>query len=81
MHGHDPRNYLKDVVSRRPTQLKQPHRRAAPTTGNPQPDQHGTYPTKSSLKGRYNEYQQKFDLPAGYAGREPRFSQEQKRQP
>ena len=36
------------------------------------------YPTKNSLKGWYNEYQQKLDLPAGYAGREPKFSQEQK---
>jgi hypothetical protein len=30
------------------------------------------------LKGWYNEYQQKLDLPAGYAGRRPKFSQEQK---
>ena len=36
------------------------------------------YPTKNSLKGWYNEYQQKLDLPAGYAGRRPKFSQEQK---
>ena len=36
------------------------------------------YPTKNSLKGWCNEYQQKFDLPAGYAGRKPKFSQEQK---
>lgn len=36
------------------------------------------YPTKNSLKVWYNEYQQKLDLPAGYAGREPKFSQEQK---
>jgi transposase-like protein len=28
------------------------------------------YPTKNSLKGWYNEYQRKLDLPAGYAGRE-----------
>ena len=33
------------------------------------------YPTKSSLKGWYNEYQRKLDLPMGYAGREPKFSQ------
>ncbi|SDZ70678.1 hypothetical protein SAMN05518854_11522 [Variovorax sp. YR266] len=32
------------------------------------------YPTKNSLKGWYNEYQQKLDLPAGYAGRRPKFS-------
>lgn len=36
------------------------------------------YPTKNSLKGWYNEYQQKLDLPAGYAGRAPKFSQAQK---
>jgi len=36
------------------------------------------YPTKNSLKGWYSEYQQKLDLPAGYAGRRPKFSQEQK---
>lgn len=36
------------------------------------------YPTKNSLKGWYNEYPQKLDLPAGYAGRRPKFSQEQK---
>jgi putative transposase len=36
------------------------------------------YPTKNSLKSWYNEYQQKLDLPPGYAGREPKFSQEQK---
>ena len=36
------------------------------------------YPTKNSLKGWYNEYQQKLDLPAGYAGRRPKFSKEQK---
>ena len=33
------------------------------------------YPTKSSLKGWYNEYQRKLDLPMGHAGREPKFSQ------
>ena len=36
------------------------------------------YPTKNSLKGWYNEYQRKLDLPAGYAGRAPKFSQAQK---
>jgi transposase-like protein len=36
------------------------------------------YPTKNSLKGWYNEYQQKLDLPAGYAGRPAKFSKEQK---
>ena len=36
------------------------------------------YPTKNSLKGWYNESQLKLDLPAGYAGREPKFSQAQK---
>src|SRR3954469_8740314 len=34
-------------------------------------------PTKNSLKGWDNGYQQKLDLPAGYAGRGPQFSQEQ----
>lgn len=28
--------------------------------------------------GWYREYQQRFDLPAGYADRKPKFSQEQK---
>ena len=27
------------------------------------------YPTRNSLQGWYNEYQQKLDLPANYAGR------------
>jgi putative transposase len=36
------------------------------------------YSSKNSLKGWYNEYQQKRDLPAGYAGRELRLSQAQK---
>ena len=36
------------------------------------------YPTKNSLKGWYNEYRLKLDLSAGYAGREPKFSQVQK---
>ncbi len=35
-------------------------------------------PTKNALKGRYTEYQQTLDLPVGYAGREPKFSQEKK---
>ena len=35
------------------------------------------YPTKNSLKGWYREYQQRQDLPKGYAGREPKFSQAQ----
>ena len=29
------------------------------------------YPTKNSLKGWFREYEQRLDLPAGYAGREP----------
>jgi putative transposase len=36
------------------------------------------YPTRNSLKGWYREYQQCLDLPVGYAGREPKFSQAQK---
>ena len=36
------------------------------------------YPTRNSLKGWYSEYQQKLDLPAGYAGRAAKFSQAQK---
>ena len=36
------------------------------------------YPTKNALKDWYREYQQRLDLPAGYAGREPKFSQAQK---
>ena len=36
------------------------------------------YPTKNSLKGWYREYQQCLDLPVGYAGRAPKFSQAQK---
>lgn len=36
------------------------------------------YPTKNALKGWYREYQQRLDLAAGYAGREPEFSQAQK---
>ena len=36
------------------------------------------YPTKNALKGWYAEYQERLDLPVGYAGREPKFSQAQK---
>ena len=36
------------------------------------------YPTKNALKGWYREYQQRLDLPVGYAGREPKFSPVQK---
>ena len=36
------------------------------------------YPTKNSLKGWFREYEQRLDLPAGYAGREPKFSPAQK---
>ena len=36
------------------------------------------YPTKNALKGWYREYQQRNDLPLGYAGREPKFSPAQK---
>jgi transposase InsO family protein/transposase-like protein len=36
------------------------------------------YPTKNALKGWYREYQQRLDIPVGYAGREPKFSQAQK---
>ncbi len=36
------------------------------------------YPTKNALKGWYREYEQRFDLPVGYAGREPKYSQAQK---
>lgn len=36
------------------------------------------YPTKNSLKGWYREYQKHLDLPASYADRKPKFSQEQK---
>lgn len=35
------------------------------------------YPTKNSLKGWFREYEQHLDLPAGYAGREPKFSRAQ----
>jgi transposase-like protein len=36
------------------------------------------YPTTNSLKGWFREYEQRLDLPAGYAGREPKFSPAQK---
>src|SRR3982751_372734 len=36
------------------------------------------YPTKNALKGWYREYAQRLDLPAGYAGRPPKYSQAQK---
>ena len=36
------------------------------------------YPTKNALKGWYREYEQRLDLPMGYAGREPKYSQAQK---
>ena len=36
------------------------------------------YPTKNALTGWYREYEQRLDLPAGYAGREPKYSQAQK---
>ncbi|EER62089.1 hypothetical protein AcdelDRAFT_0366 [Acidovorax delafieldii 2AN] len=35
-------------------------------------------PTENSLKGWYNAYLLKLNLSAGYAGREPKFSQAQK---
>lgn len=37
-----------------------------------------SYPTKNALKGWYWEYEQGLDLPAGYAGRPPKYSQVQK---
>jgi transposase-like protein len=36
------------------------------------------YPTKNALKGWYREYEKQLDLPVGYAGREPKYSQAQK---
>jgi putative transposase len=36
------------------------------------------YPTKNALKGWYREYEQGLDLPTGYAGRPPKYSQAQK---
>ncbi|MFC6282016.1 MULTISPECIES: IS3 family transposase [Polaromonas] len=36
------------------------------------------YPTKNALKGWHREYERRLDLPVGYAGREPKYSQAQK---
>jgi len=36
------------------------------------------YPTKNVLKGWHREYEQRLDLPVGYAGRVPKYSQAQK---
>ena len=36
------------------------------------------YPTKNALKGWYCEYEQRLDLPLGYASRGPKYSQAQK---
>jgi putative transposase len=36
------------------------------------------YPTKNALKGWHREYEQRLDLPVGYAGRGPKYSQAQK---
>lgn len=36
------------------------------------------YPTKNALKGWYREYEQRLDLPLGYAGREPKYLQARK---
>ena len=36
------------------------------------------YPTKNALKCWYREYEHRLDLPVGYAGREPKYSQVQK---
>jgi putative transposase len=36
------------------------------------------YPTKNALKGWYREYEQRLDVPVGYAGRKPKYSQGQK---
>lgn len=33
------------------------------------------YPTKNALKGWYREFEQRLDLPVGYAGRAPKYSQ------
>jgi transposase InsO family protein/transposase-like protein len=35
------------------------------------------YPTKNALKGWHREYEQRLDLPGGYAGRGPKYSQAQ----
>lgn len=36
------------------------------------------YPTKNALKGWFREYEQRLDLPKGYARPKPKYSQEQK---
>ena len=36
------------------------------------------YPTKNALKGWHHEYEQHLDLPVGYAGRCPKYSQAQR---
>jgi transposase-like protein len=36
------------------------------------------YPTKNALKGWYREYERQRDLPVGYAGRRPKYSQAQR---
>ena len=36
------------------------------------------YPTKNALKGWCREFEQRLDLPVGYAGRRPKYSQAQK---
>ena len=36
------------------------------------------YPTKNALKGWHREYEQHLDLPVGFAGRGPKYSQAQK---
>ena len=36
------------------------------------------YPTKNALKGWCREFEQRLDLPVGYAGRTPKYSQAQK---
>lgn len=37
-----------------------------------------SYPTKNFLKGWFREYEQRIDLPVGYAGRELKFLPAQK---
>lgn len=36
------------------------------------------YPTKNALKGWHREYEQRLDLPVGYAAWDPKYSQAQK---
>lgn len=36
------------------------------------------YPTKNALTGWYWEYEHRLDLPVGYVGRKPKYSQAQK---